>query len=35
MEMDLGVIGCGGLDWIALAQDRDKWRALLYAVLNL
>jgi hypothetical protein len=33
--MDLGEIGWGGLDWIGLAQDRDKWRALVNAVMNL
>jgi hypothetical protein len=26
--MDLGGIGWGGIDWIGLAQDKDKWRAL-------
>jgi hypothetical protein len=26
--MDLREIGCDGIDWIDLAQDRDKWRAL-------
>jgi hypothetical protein len=29
IKMDLGDIGWGGVDWICLAQDRDKWRALL------
>jgi hypothetical protein len=29
------VVGCGGKDWIELAQDRDRWRALLIAVMNL
>jgi hypothetical protein len=33
--MDLGEIGWGGVDWIVLARDRDKWRALVDAVLNL
>jgi hypothetical protein len=32
--MDLGEIGCGGIDWISLAQDRDKCRALVNAVMN-
>jgi hypothetical protein len=35
IEMDLLDIGWGGVDWIGLAQDRDKWRALANAVLNL
>jgi hypothetical protein len=34
-EMDVGEIGWGGVDCIALAQDRDKWRALVNAVMNL
>jgi hypothetical protein len=35
IKMDLSEIGWGGVDWIGLAQDRDKWRALLNAVMNL
>jgi hypothetical protein len=33
--MDLLEIGWGGVDWIGLARDRDKWRALVNAVMNL
>jgi hypothetical protein len=33
--MDLTKIGLGGMDWIDLAQDRDKWRALVNTVMNL
>jgi hypothetical protein len=35
IKMDLLEIGWGGVDWIGLAQDRDKWRALANVVMNL
>jgi hypothetical protein len=35
IKIDLLQIGWGGVDWIGLAQDRDKWRALVNAVMNL
>jgi hypothetical protein len=35
IKMDLFEIGWGGVDWIGLAQDRDKWRAVVNAVMNL
>ena len=33
-KMDLQEVGCEGLDWIDLAQDRDRWRALVSTVMN-
>jgi hypothetical protein len=35
MKMDRAEIGWCGVDWVGLAQDRDKWRALVNAVMNL
>jgi hypothetical protein len=35
IRMDLGEIGWGGVDWISLAQDREQWRDLVKAVMNL
>jgi hypothetical protein len=35
IEMDLLEIGCGGVNWTGLAQDKDKWRAIVNAVMNL
>ena len=32
--MDFQKVGCGDIDWIELAQDRDRWRVLVNAVMN-
>jgi hypothetical protein len=34
IRMDLTEVGCGDIDWIGLAQDRDRWRAIVNAVMN-
>jgi len=34
IKMDVQEVGCGYMDWIGLAQDKDRWRALVSAVMN-
>jgi len=35
IKMDLHEVGCWGMDWIELAEDRDRWRALTNTAVNL
>ena len=35
IKLDHQEVGCGGIDWIIVAQDTDRWRALVNAVMNL
>jgi hypothetical protein len=35
IRIDVQEVGCGGMDWIGLAQDRDGWQAIVNAIMNL
>jgi len=35
IKLNLQEVGCGGMDWIDVAQDRDRWRGLVNMIVNL
>jgi hypothetical protein len=35
IRLDLQELGCGSMDWIGLAEDKDRWQALVNVVMNL
>ena len=35
IKLDIQEVGCGGIDWIKMAEDRDRWQALVNAVMKL
>jgi hypothetical protein len=34
IKLDIQEVGCGGMDWIYLAQDRERWRELVNVIMN-